>query len=82
MAGFARSRSCLGCGTCCRTSSPTLYLEDLELVGQPGIPLSSLYTLRAGELAWVAPGGGAWESLAAELIKVAEDQTRACVFFD
>ena len=78
-AGLAGSRSCLGCGTCCRTSSPTLYLEDLALVGEAGIPLSSLYTLRAGELAW-SPRNRRLESLASELIKVAEDQSRACVF--
>ncbi len=40
---------CVRCGECCRQSSPTLHLEDLELLQQDGIPWNQLVTLRRGE---------------------------------
>lgn len=40
---------CVRCGECCRQSSPTLHLEDLELLKQGGIPWNQLVTLRRGE---------------------------------
>ena len=78
-AELAERKACIICGTCCRASSPTLYLADLDLIGPDRIPQESLFTLRAGELAW-SPRHKRLHSLDQELIKLAEDQTRACCF--
>ncbi|HAA02999.1 MAG TPA: hypothetical protein DCE18_06485 [Syntrophobacteraceae bacterium] len=40
---------CVRCGDCCRQSSPTLHLEDLELLQHNRIPWNQLVTLRRGE---------------------------------
>jgi Fe-S-cluster containining protein len=40
---------CVRCGVCCRRGSPTLEIDDLELLKQEKIPWSELYTLRPGE---------------------------------
>ena len=76
---LAGKRDCLQCGTCCRTSSPTLYAEDLARIGGSGIPPNRLYTLRSGELAW-SPRLNRLQRLDRELIKLAEDANRACIF--
>lgn len=41
--------ACLQCGECCRMGSPTLHLEDLELLQKGAISWSAVYTLRRGE---------------------------------
>jgi len=51
---LAQAQVCLACGTCCRAGGPTLYLEDLTLVGGPGLTRVDLVTLRAGERAYSA----------------------------
>ncbi len=73
---------CVGCGECCRRSSPTLYAEDLELVQEKLMPLAQLLTLRRGE-AVRSPFKKEPFHLEAECIKVRESpETQACVFFD
>jgi Fe-S-cluster containining protein len=78
---LARRPACLGCGTCCRVSSPTLYVEDLPLIGQGGLDRTALYTLRAGERVWSARLG---RSLALEqdLIKLREAPQGGCSFLE
>ena len=76
LAGAAR---CLGCATCCRVSSPTLYAEDLALVGPQRLPRRGLYALRAGERVFSARLGQS-QALARELIKLREGPQGGCAF--
>lgn len=91
LAGFltdlAQARRCLGCGTCCLTSSPTLYAEDLDRLGPESISRQALYALRPGEKVSSAREG-ATRLLERELIKLRERQTggqasgRGCLFLE
>lgn len=84
---LARASACLGCGTCCRASSPTLYQEDLELIGPAGLPRSSLFALRPGQRVSSARRGGSY-LLERELIKLREHPAgaphgeRGCLFLE
>ncbi len=75
---LAAAQECIGCATCCRTSSPTLYRQDLRHLYPEGLDRGQLYTLRAGERAFSARTGRR-ERLAAELVKVREKKD-LCVF--
>jgi Fe-S-cluster containining protein len=77
LADLALAPACLGCGTCCRVSSPTLYAEDLARLGPGGLARSQLLTLRAGELAHSARLGRVL-ALPAELIKLRESPGGGC----
>lgn len=81
LAVLAAAARCLGCGTCCRVSSPTLYAEDLELVGPEGLPRQGLFTLRAGERVHSARLGRT-QALPRELIKLREAPRGGCVFLE
>ncbi len=74
---LGQARQCLACGTCCRASGPTLYLEDLPLLGEPGLGKADLLTLRAGERAHSARLGQVLV-LEQELIKLRWTQDGAC----
>lgn len=74
LTGLAQARRCLGCGTCCLTSSPTLYAEDLNRIGPEALPRQALYALRPGERVSSAREG-ATRILDRELIKLRECQT-------
>ncbi len=84
---LAQARECLGCGTCCLTSSPTLYGEDLDRLGPEDLTRQALYALRAGEKVSSAREGGN-KLLERELIKLREHQPGAntpglgCVFLE
>jgi Fe-S-cluster containining protein len=78
LAELAASQSCLGCGSCCRTSSPTLYTKDLPLIISGGLPKEKLYTIRAGEKAYSARLDKL-DTLPHDLVKLAEAQG-ACLF--
>lgn len=75
---LAEAQRCLGCGTCCRTSSPTLYRRDLALIRDGRLPLESLYTLRAGEMGSSARLGRA-VFVQVELIKLREAPQGGCL---
>jgi hypothetical protein len=77
---LAGSRSCLGCATCCRTSSPTLYAEDGDLVQGGGLPREGLFTLRQGQKAYSARLQSQ-QVLPGELIKVRERAQGAAFFW-
>ncbi|NSW85844.1 MAG: YkgJ family cysteine cluster protein [Syntrophobacteraceae bacterium] len=73
---------CVQCGDCCREGSPTLQLEDLELLRHGRIPWHQLFTIRRGE-----PVHSPFEKelffLLDERIKIREKAgTRDCVFFN
>lgn len=76
---LAGRAGCLACGTCCRTSSPTLYLEDLPLIQSGGIKRDRLYVLRPGEMAYSARLQRA-APLTEELIKLKDSPGLGCVF--
>jgi Fe-S-cluster containining protein len=84
---LAQAARCLGCGTCCLTSSPTLYAEDLERIGPEGLPRQALFALRPGEMVSSAREGTA-RPLPRELIKLrerrslAEPAGRGCLFLE
>ncbi|MBU1155820.1 MAG: YkgJ family cysteine cluster protein, partial [Proteobacteria bacterium] len=68
---LAQASRCIGCATCCRTSSPTLYAEDLPRLKAAGMGWESLVTLRAGDKVYSARLGGL-QALEHELIKLRE----------
>jgi len=84
---LAKAKRCLGCGTCCLTSSPTLYAEDLERIGPEALPRNALFTLRPGERVFSAREGEN-RLLERELIKLREGQAsrgsagRGCWFLE
>ncbi|KIX13305.1 YkgJ family cysteine cluster protein [Dethiosulfatarculus sandiegensis] len=75
---LAALKDCLGCGTCCRTSSPTLYAKDLNLAQK--LTKSSMYTLRSGERVYSARTQKG-SILKNDLIKIRE-QEGACLFLN
>lgn len=60
---------CSRCGTCCKKGGPALHGQDRELVESGRIPLTDLYTIRAGELARDNVRG-ILQPLAAEIVKI------------
>jgi len=68
---LAQAARCIGCATCCRASSPTLYAEDLPRLKDAGLGWENLVTLRAGDKAHSARLGGL-QTLEHELIKLRE----------
>ncbi|MBN1656374.1 MAG: YkgJ family cysteine cluster protein [Deltaproteobacteria bacterium] len=76
------AKTCVRCGQCCRKSSPTLYLQDLELVRSEKIPLSNLVTLRKGEPV-TSPFSQTPFYLPEECIKLREKPgATECIFLD
>ncbi|MFZ2445221.1 MAG: YkgJ family cysteine cluster protein [Syntrophobacteraceae bacterium] len=74
--------ACVQCGECCRVGSPTLHLEDLEILRTGKVPWDRLMTLRRGE-----PARSPFEDtpfvLPEERIKVREKANSAeCVFLN
>lgn len=77
--------TCVQCGECCRKGSPTLHLEDLELLQQGKIPWEQVYALRRGEP--VRPPNQENEGrpffLLDERIKIREHRDgKGCVFLE
>ncbi|GEM_PF-1306380 len=81
LAALSAAARCLGCATCCRVSSPTLYSEDLERLGPEGLPREGLYALRAGERVHSARLGQT-QALPRELIKLREAPRGGCAFLE
>ncbi|MGQ9483660.1 MAG: YkgJ family cysteine cluster protein [Desulfosoma sp.] len=74
--------ACVQCGECCRQGSPTLYLEDVELLHKGAIPWNAVYTLRRGEPVR-SPFQTELVFLLDERIKVREKPgTMECLFLD
>jgi len=74
--------TCVQCGECCREGSPTLHIEDMELLRREKIPWNQLVTLRRGEPVR-SPFDGNLFFLLDERVKVREREgTRECVFLD
>ena len=60
---------CQQCGTCCIKGGPALHKEDLHLIRSRRIPITSLITIRQGELVY-KPHISEPEAAACELIKI------------
>jgi len=72
---------CLRCGECCRLESPSLHLQDAELLARGLISTRQIYTLRRGEPVRLNLEGKLG-TLPSELIKFKEDQERGyCRFY-
>lgn len=73
---------CQRCGTCCKKGGPALHDEDKQIIDNGGIPLTSLYTIRKGELANDTIGGGLIH-LMAEIIKIkSRPDSSVCMYFN
>ncbi len=66
----ANQRGCEGCGQCCKQGGPALHGSDLHLVRSGKIPISSLITIRKGELAH-NPMTEIVQPVTVELVKIA-----------
>lgn len=66
----ANQRGCEGCGQCCKQGGPALHGSDLHLVRSGKIPISTLITIRKGELAH-NPMTGIVQPVTVELVKIA-----------
>ncbi|MBU1564272.1 MAG: YkgJ family cysteine cluster protein [Proteobacteria bacterium] len=82
---------CKGCGKCCKQGGPALHRHDLDLVRSGKIPITSLITIRKGELVH-NPLTGAVQPVAVELVKIKgagkqwdccyHDGTKGCTIYD
>lgn len=78
---YSTRQYCLRCGECCRLGSPSLHLEDAELLARGLISTRQIYTLRRGEPVRFNIEGQLG-LLPGELIKLKEDQeTNHCRFY-
>jgi Fe-S-cluster containining protein len=74
--------ACRQCGNCCKQGGPALHSQDLEPVKCGKIPVSSLITIRKGELV-SNPLTGKIQPVAVELVKIAGiDRQWACCYYD
>ena len=75
---------CQRCGTCCMKGGPALHEDDLRHVDSGAIPLTSLYTIRKGELAYdnVNANGGL-VCMPSEIVKIkSRTDSKTCMYFD
>ena len=74
---------CIRCGECCLKGSPTLQVEDLDLVKKGLIGKKDLYTIRKGELVKDNINEGLVVT-ERELVKVRErkEESGGCIFYD
>ncbi len=74
--------SCSRCGYCCSNHTPSLHIEDIQLIKKGILGHSDLYTLRRGERVYNNIEGKT-TVLDTELIKIREKSDKAsCVFYD
>lgn len=78
----AEMTECKQCGQCCEQGGPALHIQDIDLVKKGELPVSSLITLRKGELAH-NPKTNQVQGLSVELVKViGVGRTWNCVYYD
>lgn len=78
---YATRPYCLRCGECCRLGSPSLHLEDADLLAQGLISTQQIYTLRRGEPVRFNIEGRLG-LLPAEVIKIKQDpMNHHCMFY-
>jgi len=73
---------CKKCGNCCQQGGPALHIQDLGLIKTGKIPISSLITIRKGELA-ENPLAGRIQPVIVELVKiVGTGRLWDCCYYD
>jgi len=73
--------TCRRCGDCCQNGGPALHEEDLPLIQDGSIPLTSIVTLRPGERAYDQPAQKVLP-LDAEILKIkGRDGKWTCAFY-
>lgn len=73
---------CKQCGKCCEQGGPALHTQDVELIRNGQIPVSSLITLRKGELAH-NPKTDQVQGISVELVKlIGTGQKWNCVYYN
>ncbi len=76
------TETCRRCGACCEQGGPALHLEDRELIGEGGLVLADLVTVRFGEPAH-DPRQGEVVPTAHEFLKMSGVAgSWCCRFFD
>ncbi len=79
---MTRQAECKKCGDCCRQGGPALHKRDLDLVRDGKIPISTLITIKKGELTH-NPVTGVVQPAGVELIKIAgKEQQWECCYYD
>jgi Fe-S-cluster containining protein len=73
---------CVQCGQCCKEGSPSLHMDDLELLRTEAIPWDQLVTLRRGEPARSLQSGTAFYATEERIKLRQKPGTSECVFFD
>lgn len=74
--------ACRKCGNCCKQGGPALHSQDLDRIKSGEIPVSSLITIRKGELAH-NPLAEKIQPVAVELVKIAGTGRQwACRYYD
>ncbi|MBI9080412.1 MAG: YkgJ family cysteine cluster protein [Pseudodesulfovibrio sp.] len=77
----ANTQRCSRCGDCCRNGGPALHDEDLPLIQDGTIPLTSIVTLRPGERAYDQPAQKIMP-LDSEILKIkGRDGKWTCIFY-
>ncbi|BHH83912.1 YkgJ family cysteine cluster protein [Desulforhopalus sp. 52FAK] len=72
---------CKQCGKCCEQGGPALHFQDMELIRSGQIPISSLITLRKGELAH-NPKTDEVQGIGVELVKlIGTGQQWNCIYY-
>lgn len=78
----SKINSCRKCGECCKQGGPALHQQDLELIKSGKLPISSLITIRKGELAH-NPLTGKVQAVKNELVKLlGKGRQWDCCYFD
>ncbi|MBC2714401.1 MAG: YkgJ family cysteine cluster protein [Desulfobacteraceae bacterium] len=73
---------CSRCGTCCLKGGPALHEADRQIIDNGILPLTSLYTIRKGELARDHINGGLVQ-LPAEILKIKSlKKSTTCMYFN
>lgn len=79
---IVETASCKKCGSCCEKGGPALHIQDLELIRSGTIPVSSLITIRKGELVH-NPITGQVQPASVELVKlVGTGKSWNCCYYD
>lgn len=79
---MTRQTECKKCGDCCRQGGPALHKRDLDLVRDGKIPISTLITIKKGELTH-NPLTGVVQPAGVELVKITgKGQQWECCCYD
>ena len=79
---MTRQTECKKCGDCCRQGGPALHKRDIDLVRDGKMPISTLITIKKGELTH-NPLTGVVQPAGVELVKITgKGQQWECCYYD